>query len=422
MESELSSYIFLTPFLSCIALLICSGLISGSEVALFSLTPTDKSKISESKFKKHKLIIELIQSPKRLLATILIANNLINITIIILSSLIFTNYLTFNSPILNFLIQIVLITFLILLFGEVIPKTYANRNPLIVAEIMAIPLSVIQKILYPISSVLVKSTHLINNKIQKKSSLSLQSLSQAVNITSDTEDKEKRFLEGIIQFGQTDVKQIMKARIDIVALNINTPLKEVLEIILNSGYSRIPVFENTIDQIKGILYIKDLLPYFDDLEYDWRKMMRKPFFVPESKKIDDLLKEIKERKIHLVVVVDEYGGTSGIVTLEDVLEEIVGDISDEFDQENIIYSKIDNNKYIFDGKTSLNDFYRILNIDGKYFEEEKGESDTLAGFILERIEQMPEEGKTIIFNKCKFTIEKINKKRIISIKTELIEK
>ena len=422
MESELSSYIFLTPFLCCIALLICSGLISGSEVALFSLTPTDKSKLSESKFKKHKLIIKLIQSPKRLLATILIANNLINITIIILSSLIFTNYLAFNSPILNFLIQIVLITFLILLFGEVIPKTYANRNPLIVAEIMAIPLSVIQKILYPISSVLVKSTHLINNKIQKKSSLSLQSLSKAVNITSDTEDKEKRFLEGIIQFGQTDVKQIMKARIDIVALNINTPLKEVLKIILNSGYSRIPVFENTIDQIKGILYIKDLLPYFDDLEHDWRKMIRKPFFVPESKKIDDLLKEIKERKIHLVVVVDEYGGTSGIVTLEDVLEEIVGDISDEFDQENIIYSKIDNNKYIFDGKTSLNDFYRILNIDGKYFEEEKGESDTLAGFILERIEQMPQEGKTIIFNKCKFTIEKINKKRIISIKTELIEK
>jgi putative hemolysin len=422
LESELSSYIFLTPFISCVALLICSGLISGSEVALFSLTPTDKSKLSESESKKHKLIIELIQSPKRLLATILIANNLINITIIILSSLIFTNYLTFDSPILNFLIQIVLITFLILLFGEVIPKTYANRNPLMVAEIMAIPLSFIQKILYPISNILVKSTNLINNNIQKKSSLSLQSLSQAVNITSDTEEKEKRFLEGIIQFGQTDVKQIMKARIDIVALNINTSFKEVLNIILSSGYSRIPVFENTIDQIKGILYIKDLLPYFDDLEYDWRKMIRKPFFVPESKKIDDLLKEIKERKIHLVIVVDEYGGTSGIVTLEDVLEEIVGDISDEFDQENIIYSKIDNNKYIFDGKTSLNDFYRILNIDGKYFEEEKGESDTLAGFILERIEQMPQEGKTIIFNKCKFTIEKINKKRIISIKTELIEK
>jgi len=403
-------------------LLIFSGLISGSEVALFSLTPTDKSKLTESKLKKHKLIVKLIQSPKRLLATILIANNLINITIIILSSLIFTNYLTFNSPVLNFVIQIVLITFLILLFGEVIPKTYANRNPLIVAEMMAIPLSFIHKILYPISRVLVKSTNLINNSVQKKSSLSLQSLSQAVHITSDAEEKEKRFLEGIIQFGQTDVKQIMKARIDIVALNINTSFKEVLNIILNSGYSRIPVFENTIDQIKGILYIKDILPYFDDVEYDWRKIIRKPFFVPESKKIDDLLKEIKERKTHLVVVIDEYGGTSGIVTLEDILEEIVGDISDEFDQENIIYSKIDDNKYIFDGKTSLNDFYRILNVDSTYFEEEKRESDTLAGFILERTEQIPEEGKVIVFDRCKFTIEKINKKRIISIKTELIEK
>jgi len=422
LDPELSSYILLTPLISCVLLLICSGLISGSEVALFSLTPTDKSKLAESKFKKHKLIIKLIQSPKLLLATILITNNLINITIIILSSIIFTNQLILDSPILNFLIQIVLITFLILLFGEVIPKTYANKNPLIVAEIMAIPLSFIQKILYPISNILVKSTNLINNNIQKKSSLSLQSLSQAVNITSDTEDKEKRFLEGIIQFGQTDVKQIMKARIDIVALNINTSFKEVIDVILNSGYSRIPVFENTIDQIKGILYIKDLLPYFDDLEYNWRKIIRKPFFVPESKKIDDLLKEIKERKTHLVIVVDEYGGTSGIVTLEDVLEEIVGDISDEFDRENIIYSKIDNNKYIFEGKTSLNDFYRILNIEGKWFEAEKRESDTLAGFILERIEEMPEEGKTIIFDKCKFTIEKINKKRIISIKTELIEK
>ena len=422
MDPELSSYILLTPLISCVLLLICSGLISGSEVALFSLTPTDKSKLAESKFKKHKLIIKLIQSPKLLLATILITNNLINITIIILSSIIFTNQLILDSPILNFLIQIVLITFLILLFGEVIPKTYANKNPLIVAEIMAIPLSFIQKILYPISNILVKSTNLIDNNIQKKSSLSLQSLSQAVNITSDTEDKEKRFLEGIIQFGQTDVKQIMKARIDIVALNINTSFKEVIDVILNSGYSRIPVFENTIDQIKGILYIKDLLPYFDDLEYNWRKIIRKPFFVPESKKIDDLLKEIKERKTHLVIVVDEYGGTSGIVTLEDVLEEIVGDISDEFDRENIIYSKIDNNKYIFEGKTSLNDFYRILNIEGKWFEAEKRESDTLAGFILERIEEMPEEGKTIIFDKCKFTIEKINKKRIISIKTELIEK
>ena len=417
MEPELFSYI-----LSCIFLLICSGLISGSEVALFALSPNDKNKLKESHLKKHKLIIKLIESPERLLATILITNNLINITIIILSSLIFTNYLTFNSIILNFIIQIVLITFLILLFGEVIPKTYANRNPLLVSEIMAKPLLFIQKILNPISSILVKSTNMINKNIQKKSSLNLKSLSQAVHITADTKDEEKKFLEGIIQFGQTDVKQIMKARIDIVAVNINTPLQEIITMILNSGYSRIPVFEDTIDQIKGILYIKDLLPYFDNPEYDWRKVIREPFFVPETKKIDDLLKEIKERKIHLVIVVDEYGGTSGIVTLEDILEEIVGDISDEFDQENIIYSKIDENTYIFEGKTSLNDFYRIVNIDGESFEANKGDADTLAGFILEKIEQIPEEGKTLIFNKCKFTIEKINKKRIISIKTQLIEK
>ena len=211
----------------------------------------------------------------------------------------------------------------------------------------------------------------------------------------------------------------MKARIDIVALDINSTFRDVLSAILNSGYSRIPVYKENIDQIKGILYIKDLLPFFDINDYEWQNVIREPFFVPESKKIDDLLKEIKERKMHLVVVVDEYGGTSGIVTLEDILEEIVGDISDEFDQEDIVYSKIDQNTYLFEGKTSLNDFYRILNIDGKLFEEQKGDSDTIAGFLLENTEKIPEEGQVVIANKLKFTIEKVNKKRIISIKTEL---
>jgi len=283
---------------------------------------------------------------------------------------------------------------------------------------MALPLSFLQKILFPISNILVKSTNVINDNIERESSLSLQSLSKAVNITSDTKEEEKKFFKDIIQFGQTDVKQIMKARIDIVALDITTSFSSVLEIILSSGYSRIPVYQDTVDQIKGVLYIKDLLPYFDVKNYEWQSVIREPFFVPESKKIDDLLKEIKERKIHLVVVVDEYGGTSGIVTLEDILEEIVGDISDEFDQEDIVYSKIDPTTYIFEGKTSLNDFYRILNIDGEVFEKTKGDSDTLAGFLLENIEQMPEEGQNFEFHKLKFTIEKINKKRIISIKTE----
>ena len=422
MESEVFSYSFLTPFISCIVLLIFSGLISGSEIGFFALSPNDKSQLKDSNIKRHKLILQLIGSPKMLLATILIANIIINITIIIISSLIFTNYLKFNSTVLNFFIQIICTTFLILLFGEVIPKTYANRNPLLVSELMAIPLVFIQKVLYPACNLLVKSTNLINENIHKKSSLSLQNLTTAVNLTSDTEEEEKKFLEGIIQFGQTDVKQIMKARIDIVALNINTSFDEVINVILESGYSRIPVYENDIDQIKGILYIKDLLPNFDIKNFDWKNVIREPFFVPESKKIDDLLKEIKERKIHLVVVVDEYGGTSGIVTLEDILEEIVGDISDEFDQEDIIYSKLDNNTYIFDGKTSLNDFYRVFDIDGKEFEKNKGESDTLAGFLLEKIEKIPEEGQSIQFQKFKFIIEKINKTRIVSIKTLLSKK
>ena len=416
MDSELFSYNFLTPFLSCVFLLIGSGLISGSEIAFFALSPSDKNKLKESLSKKHKLILKLKNEPKMLLATILISNNFINIAIIIISSLLFTNYITFNHTIVDFIFQIFLTTFLILLFGEVIPKTYANRQPLFVAEIMAVPLTGLYRVLAPISKILVKSTKVINHSFQKQSSLSLKKLSKAVNITSDTKDEEKRFFEGIIQFGQTDVKQIMKARIDIVALDVNSKFQDVIATILNSGYSRIPVYNKTIDQIKGVLYIKDLLPYFDVNDYEWQTNIREPFFVPESKKIDDLLKEIKERKMHLVVVVDEYGGTSGIVTLEDILEEIVGDISDEFDQEDIIYSKIDEGKYIFDGKTSLNDFYRILNIDGDEFEKTKGESDTIAGFVLENIEKIPKEGDVFIFNKYKFTIEKINKKRIISIK------
>ena len=419
MESELFSYHFLTPFLSCIFLLIGSGLISGSEIAFFGLSPSNKNQLKASLLNKHKVIIKLTESPKMLLATILIANNVINIAIIIISSLLFNHYMNFSSSILNFMVQIVLTTFLILLFGEVIPKTYANRNPLLVSEIMAIPLLFLQKILSPLSNILVKSTNVINHSIEKKSSLSLKNLSEAVNITSDTKEDEKKFFKDIIQFGQNDVKQIMKARIDIIALDINSNFRDVLSAILNSGYSRIPVYKENIDQIKGILYIKDLLPFFDINDYEWQNVIREPFFVPESKKIDDLLKEIKERKMHLVVVVDEYGGTSGIVTLEDILEEIVGDISDEFDQEDIVYSKIDQKTYLFEGKTSLNDFYRILNIDGKLFEEQKGDSDTIAGFLLENTEKIPEEGQVVIANQLKFTIEKVNKKRIISIKTEL---
>ena len=391
-------------------------MISGSEISFFSLSPSHKNLLKESEVNSHRLILKLIQKPKMLLATILVSNITINISLIIISSIFFSDLFNFKNSTINFTIQILIITFFILLFGEVIPKTYANKKPLLFSEIMALPVSLLQKLIYPASIILVKSTNILNPKIKKKSSLSIENLAKAVEITTDTEEKEKKFLEGIIQFGQTDVKQIMRARIDIVSIDVDTDFDDVIKIILDSGFSRIPVYDGNIDQIKGILYIKDLLNHFNKKNFNWRNVIREPFFVPENKKIDDLLKEIKERKIHLAVVVDEYGGTSGIVTLEDILEEIVGDISDEFDQENTVYSKLDENTYIFDGKTLLNDFYRLIKIDGSEFEKSKGESDTLAGFLLEKFEKFPVENQSFKFENFEFIAEKITKKRIVSVK------
>lgn len=391
-------------------------MISGSEISFFSLSPSHKNLLKESEVNSHRLILKLIQKPKMLLATILVSNITINISLIIISSIFFSDLFNFKNSTINFIIQILIITFFILLFGEVIPKTYANKKPLLFSEIMALPVSLLQKLIYPASIILVKSTNILNPKIKKKSSLSIENLAKAVEITTDTEEKEKKFLEGIIQFGQTDVKQIMRARIDIISIDVDTDFDDVIKIILDSGFSRIPVYDGNIDQIKGILYIKDLLNHLNKKKFNWRNVIREPFFVPENKKIDDLLKEIKERKIHLAVVVDEYGGTSGIVTLEDILEEIVGDISDEFDQESAIYSKLDENTYIFDGKTLLNDFYRLIKIDGSEFEKSKGESDTLAGFLLEKFEKFPTENQSFKFENFEFIAEKITKKRIVSVK------
>ena len=413
---KIFSYSFLTQIITCVSLLFFSGMISGSEISFFSLSPSHKNVLRESEINSHKLILKLIQKPKLLLATILVSNITINISLIIISSIFFSDLFNFKNSTINFIIQILIITFFILLFGEVIPKTYANKKPLLFSEIMALPVSLLQKLIYPASIVLVRSTNILNPKIKKKSSLSMENLAKAVEITTDTEEKEKKFLEGIIQFGQTDVKQIMRARIDIVSIDVNTDFNDVIKIILDSGFSRIPVYDGNIDQIKGILYIKDLLNHFNKKKFNWRNVIREPFFVPENKKIDDLLKEIKERKIHLAVVVDEYGGTSGIVTLEDILEEIVGDISDEFDQEDTVYSKLDENTYIFDGKTLLNDFYRLIKIDGSEFEKSKGESDTLAGFLLEKFEKFPVENQSFKFENFEFIAEKITKKRIVSVK------
>ena len=333
----------------------------------------------------------------------------------------------FNSDELSsfaqFFIQVIAVTFIILLFGEVIPKIYANKFNVKFSSLMALPISFISILFKPISSALVSSTSIIDKRFKKRTdSISVDELEHALDLTKDSveDEDEKKLLEGIVKFGNTDAKQIMTPRTDVNTLDFKSKFNLILETIFESRFSRLPVFDETIDNIKGILYVKDLLPYIESGEdFNWTALIRAPKFIPENKKLDDLLKEFQEEKKHIAIIVDEYGGTSGIVTLEDILEEIVGDISDEFDQEDIIYSKINSNSYMFEGKTSLNDFYRILKIDGDKFEATKGDADTLAGFVLENIEQIPQEGQILKFNNLKFTIEKINKKRIVSIKTEI---
>ena len=406
-------------------LIISSGLVSASEVAFFSLTPSDLLKLKTSKKKQDELTIKHLSYPKYLLATILIANNIINIAIVILSAYIFESELI--NSILPFLsdtlFQIIFITFILLLFGEVLPKIFANNNSTFVAKKMSIPINLISKIVSPLSYTLIKLTGFLNNSVERyKENPSIESLSKAVNITSNEEEEEEnKFLEGIVQFGQTDVKQIMKSRIDVVSIDISTPFNELIEKVLKSGYSRIPVFEDNLDNIKGVLHIKDLLPYLDSKIFNWDKVLRDPFFVPETKKIDDLLKEIKQIKQHMVIVVDEYGGTSGIVTLEDIIEEIIGEISDEFDQEDIIYSKLDTHTYIFQGKVSLKDFYRITDLNDKKFEEKKGDADTLAGFIIENFGVIPKKREIYSFKNVDFIIEGANKTRITSVKVKINE-
>ena len=407
--------------LSWIILVICSGLISGSEVAFFSLSPSDIAEIKKEKNNKHRTIVKNLKNTKYLLATILVANNVINIAIVILSSHLLSTYSSIKVLQDPFL-QILIITIILLLFGEVLPKIFANRSPKLVAEKMANPLFFLGKLLRPICKILILISRLIEKKLKKsEKKQTVDNLSEAINITSKNENTEEaKFLKGIVQFGQTDVKQIMKSRLDVTSIEENTSFRDVISIILKSGYSRIPVFEENFDNIKGVLHVKDLLPYLNENNFKWNNVLRKPVFVPESKKIDDLLKEIKEKKQHMIIVVDEYGGTSGIVTLEDIIEEIIGDISDEFDQEEVIYSKLDKNIFIFQGKVNLKDFYRIIEIDGEAFENKKGVADTLAGFIIENYGVIPKKGDKYNFNNYEFTIEGANKKKITSIKVHLL--
>lgn len=402
-------------------LLLCSALISGAEVALFSLSRTDIEKGLEAKSKRIQIIAKLLERPKKLLATVLVSNNFINIGIVILFAYLGSNLFSgITSPVLKFTLEVVIVTFLILLFGEILPKIYASRNNLKFAIFMAYPLWVLDVLLSPLSLPMRSVTIAIHNKLGKqKSNISVDQLSQALELTSeeDTTKEEHKILKGIVSFGNTDTKQVMRPRIDIFALNIELKYTDILPEIVENGYSRIPVYKDNIDSIKGILYVKDLLPYIDRKQFDWTALIREPFFVPENKKLDDLMSEFQEKKVHLAVVVDEYGGTSGLISLEDIIEEIVGEISDEFDDEDLTYSKLDDNNFVFEGKTALKDFYKIIKVnDEASFEESKGEAETIAGFVLEISRSFPKLNSKIYFKNYVFMIEALDKKRIKLIK------
>lgn len=411
-------------FVLLVVLLFCSALISGVEVALFSLSKTNINEGIKQNPKQFLIISKLLEKPKKLLATILVANNFINIAIVLLFAFL-GNILfeTVASSVLKFIIEVVIITFLILLFGEILPKIYASRNKVKFATFMAYPLKVLDFLISPLSIPMRSITIVIQNRLGKqKSNLSVDQLSQALELTSeaDTTKEEHKILKGIVSFGNTDTKQVMRPRIDIFALDGSLKYSEIIPKIIENGYSRIPVYKDNIDTVLGILYVKDLLPYIDRKQFDWTNLLREPFFVPENKKLDDLMSEFQERKVHLAVVVDEYGGTSGLVSLEDVIEEIVGDISSEFDDEDLVYSKLDQNNYVFDGKTTLKDFYKIVKLQNEtVFEAIKGEAETIAGFVLEIYGGFPKVDTIINFKNVVFKIEAIDNKRIKQIKVSI---
>jgi gliding motility-associated protein GldE len=424
-SAELGWAFWISWLILCI-LLLASALISGSEVAFFSLSPEDRNEIKDNTEPSSLVASKLLNNPKGLLATILISNNFVNVAIVILSSFIFNDLYPHSSTggidYLRSIIEVVGITFIILLIGEVIPKVYANKNSLQLVRFMSTPLNVIGKI-PPFSwlkSFLVNGTDVILKYARKRElDVSTDDLENAIALTREdtSSPEEQRILEGIVNFGNTDVKQIMRSRVDTVAVNQELSFDELMKVILSSGYSRIPVFKENFDQVSGIIFVKDLLQHLDaPTDFEWQKILRPPFFVPENKKIDDLLMEFQEKKVHMAVVVDEYGGASGLVTLEDILEEIVGEITDEFDDEDIVYTKVNDSSYLFEGKTSLVDLYKVLDIDGKAFEIAKGESDSLGGFLIEQSGKIMRNNESYEFEGFKFVVESSDKKRVKMVK------
>lgn len=423
--SAILSVTAITSIVILFVLLFCSALISGAEVAFFSLDAVDVEEDETKPSRKLLIIKKLLSKPKKLLATILVANNFINIAIVLLfdslTAVVFSGIS--EEYHLRFIVEVGVVTFLILLFGEILPKIYASRNKLKFAKMMSYPLNVMDTIFAPVSLPMRSVTLYIHKKFGKqKSDISVDRLSQALELAdeSDTTREEQKILQGIVTFGNMDTKQVMKYRMDIFALSEALRFEEIMPEIIRRGYSRIPVYKENIDIITGILYVKDLLPFIDEKELDWQKLLRAPYFVPENKKLDDLLSEFKQMKMHLAIVVDEYGGTSGLISLDDILEEIVGEISDEFDDEDLVFSKLDDHTFVFEGKTPLKDFYRVIKLeDPQLFEAVKGEADTIAGFLLEISRGFPKKNEILKFHKYAFTIEAFDNKRIKQIKLSI---
>ena len=401
-------------------LLVVSGFASGSEIAIFSLSPNDVSELEEGKNDTDRKIIELREDSERTLATILITNNLVNVTIIMLCNYFFAHVVDFGRAYwLQFLCITILLTFLLLLFGEIMPKVYSAHKPVDFCRKVVGPIYFCRKIFYPFASILIHSGILAEKVVQKENHvLSVDDLEQALELTDNDEIKEeKKILESIVRFGDETAKEVMTSRQDVTVLDMQSPFPDVLKCIVENNYSRIPVYQDSIDNVRGILYIKDLLPHLGKPStFRWQSLIRPPYFVPETKKIDDLLREFQNNKVHIAIVVDEFGGTSGIVTLEDILEEIVGEINDEYDEDEKTFVRLNKNTYIFEGKTLLSDFYKTLNIDDEEFEDIVGDADTLAGLLLEIKGEFPKINEKIVHDKYTFQVLEMDERRIMKVK------
>ncbi len=401
-----------------ILLLISSALLSGSEVAYFSLSPSDISGLKHSRKKRDQLLLQLYHRPEYLLGTILVGNNFVNIAIVIFTTFLTNRLVDFSQArTLGILVQVVGITFLLLLFGEIMPKIYATQKRISWARLMAWPLKITSWVFYPLIVLLVSSTSIIKKRLARKNqNISIDELSDALELSSEGALEDEKILKGITKFGNLDVQEIMTPRVDIFAIDIRTPFRRLLSEIIREGYSRVPVYNKTFDHVKGVLYIKDILPHLHKKDsFKWQTLIRPPYFVPESKKINDLLEEFQLNKIHIAIVIDEYGGTSGIVTLEDIIEEIVGEIADEHDDEEELYRKTGENRYLFEGKILLNDFSKVLHLEDDYFDEIRGEAETLAGLILELRGKIPEKGETLRYRHFTFQVRDADKRRIKKI-------